>query len=1381
MKYFLLSTFVIFLLSCNSQEVVDKIQADTGQIDLSVDIEGVDFGYILPETTHTKEITIENNGGFELSKIKSSSLNDTLRYKGGVYPGTGGSCGEVLSPGDSCTIVIEVNSTTSVEIDNILRISYHDGVYPQSIKIPIKASIGTPGSILYGKGIHNSLEDLLENLSNPVTYDTTAIGLKRAQLITLGNNGDRVIKFKNTEFTSDYFKFTGGTFPGLNGTCKDKLKGQKVCLIEVSFEPIPVQTYTEYLNLEYHNGVIVDNGLIGLAGESINNFADLRFNFPTGLDFEDIPQGKTVKKLITVINDSIVDATDVAHNLSTNTGEIYFAPSYPGTNGTCGNVIPAGSSCYIEVTFNALTLGAQLEVLDLSFYNNNIFSPETKTISLNMSANVKTPANLSFDTSLSTPNTNANLFPDQATGSTLTHTLMIVNTGGYEATHISTGDIIDATNTLKVITGGTCGSTKRKLIPSEGCTIRVKATSNTATTYNKSLTIDYSNGLSEDSSNSTLTLPVSASFVEESLLSYVGGSNKNFGDVLNGATSNNLTITLQNIKTGSATGLNFDLSQVASSDFNLVSNTCGSSLAGSSTCSLTFNILPSYLGTHYINIPLSYSDLLGTKNLTLNLSATARNPANVKLADIDGTDITTASFGDAPTGISVKKTFMLKNTGGLNATNLSVSIGGSDFAITNEGTCGGGLSNITLANGENCSFEITFNASSASLISENFDVSFYDGGTTVNKNLSIEGTGTNSGYLEVSGADFYTEMNLGNTTVSTPRSNNLTFTNIGSADVSALVFDSFASQFSIGTNSCTGTIPSGTSCTVELIFTPDSPATYDQRIDFNYFSSLSTKSSYFRVTGRGLTYPDLNIIFSGPNQPNGYDFGDVPLLLKEYLTININNIGQTSADNLSIIIDQGSLISYSIVSTNCPTNLAGSSGCQMVIEYEPEDKSIHNASLQINYTGFGNEVLPQVVSLEGEGVSPLSDFKSWKTIYSTSDNTDNSGVIKIEWEAMTSQAPGIVIDGYKLYQNIDDILPTTVNSLTSYEVATINGDGVSDRVYELSNLESNKVYYFTVRPTYLGQIMETEDSVSMIKVIVPPKNMALVHPFIVNRDFCKMMNLEQVASEGLGCAYTGIGNSDSYFKAKDYLFVDRYEISENLSGDLVNVANNYPKEFINQFSASSACKEFSIDFQEETRQKRLLKRSEWVQAAAWPELYSYALINSIENDSSANDCKLNQTSPSKGGASSNCKSRYGIYDMPGNLWEWNSDQLNGTIGWNSSIDSNSDLFGANLGGGLFPDLITNMPCFNYSHGIAQAFTPEVCPNGVSASSITNIIDDFYFPPVGTGLKSVRSGGSIGLASNFTSRRGGRFVGDFNVNISNVTSYTGARCAFSISE
>ena len=129
--------------------------------------------------------------------------------------------------------------------------------------------------------------------------------------------------------------------------------------------------------------------------------------------------------------------------------------------------------------------------------------------------------------------------------------------------------------------------------------------------------------------------------------------------------------------------------------------------------------------------------------------------------------------------------------------------------------------------------------------------------------------------------------------------------------------------------------------------------------------------------------------------------------------------------------------------------------------------------------------------------------------------------------------------------------------------------------------------------------------------------------------------------------------------------------------------------------------------------KRLLHRKEWVLAAAWDSTLSDATIDTIEDGlalPTTGHCNSNYASgitfdnliiPANketlsstnshdvrkvitgSNSTKNCVSRYGIQDMPGNVYEWNSDQINNGVGViaasNTADNTNGDF---NNGGAL---------------------------------------------------------------------------------------------------
>jgi hypothetical protein len=74
------------------------------------------FGYTLPVPagqTHDVTLTVLNSGSAAATHIVDlTPQSPTLTYKGGTYPGTGGTCGDTLDVGASCALVVTLVAPT---------------------------------------------------------------------------------------------------------------------------------------------------------------------------------------------------------------------------------------------------------------------------------------------------------------------------------------------------------------------------------------------------------------------------------------------------------------------------------------------------------------------------------------------------------------------------------------------------------------------------------------------------------------------------------------------------------------------------------------------------------------------------------------------------------------------------------------------------------------------------------------------------------------------------------------------------------------------------------------------------------------------------------------------------------------------------------------------------------------------------------------------------------------------------------------------------------------------------------------------------------------------------------------------------------------------
>lgn len=90
------------------------------------------YGFTLPlpaGETQDVTLTVLNSGGAAATKITDlTAQSSILSYKGGAYPGTGGSCGDSLGPGSTCTLVVTLVAPTTGERTSLVVLQYYDGV-----------------------------------------------------------------------------------------------------------------------------------------------------------------------------------------------------------------------------------------------------------------------------------------------------------------------------------------------------------------------------------------------------------------------------------------------------------------------------------------------------------------------------------------------------------------------------------------------------------------------------------------------------------------------------------------------------------------------------------------------------------------------------------------------------------------------------------------------------------------------------------------------------------------------------------------------------------------------------------------------------------------------------------------------------------------------------------------------------------------------------------------------------------------------------------------------------------------------------------------------------------------------------------------------------
>ncbi len=1357
--------FLFLCFSCQEQEVVSGMQANSGVLNQDF-YSKLNF---LEKTVPSDEnqivsIVLSNTGNYPISDLVIEKLPSPVSFYGDIYPGTGGDCSDVIQSESSCTLVFEVDLEHEVQEKTHIFVKYHNGVQSKELKIDVDVKILTSANLFASMGEFLDVTSALASSESPVRFPETKLGGRTESIITLGNSGQRDLLIKNLTFGEAVLGFTGGSFPGVNGDCTTRIKSLEVCKVEVFYEPLEEETINRSMVFEINNGISDELVNIDLNFESTDDRAKISFSISQVYDLGDFVLGDKKVLEFMLMNARIVSAKDISVSID-NTDLKFTGGTFPGINGTCAsNELDALSFCTVEVEYSADSFGESLINFDVHYNDNNEFTPLIKTANISFSSSTFSGAQLALNSALSLNGDGS--FGNQELGKTKTHGISVENTGDFDASVTGFEIVNNDDGVFSVAAGGSCGSTIKNLSPTKLCTAYVSAKGDVVGNYNANLKVYYNNGLNTGGEREVI-IPLTVNVLATSNVTLSG--NSSFGVLPRPSSTNrSRTFTLANSKEGSA-NLTFDFNNILSSDFTVNSNTCGASLAFNSTCSLTITYDPASTGSDYNYVDVFIDDSFKSYKIRIGLSGEARSHADLKMRDRDNNNLSLFDFQTEQVGSVKEMFFTLKNVGGYTASSIVTTLSGSVFSLSGI-SCSPSMDTMALSgsgnSGSSCSFMIRFSPDSAINYNETLTFNYYNGENTTTLTIPLSGKGGDIGFLSVVDpvkADYYS---LGSGLTGELFSFTFTLENLGTKDITSIAFVETATYLSWGTSTCSGNIPAGSQCNVEVFINTSNPGSYKSTMIYSYESEGELKEGFLYAGVSIKSPPNLSLSIQGQGVANSFKFEDAPIGQQSYVRFSISNSGQTDANNLQVSMNGDSQFSYTALDCSNSESIPSNLDCDFYLIYTPDSETENSGAFNISFDNADVMTL----NVSGNGISPGSLFNSWNEISAISDNS--SGTVSLKWKPMTA-VNGAVINGYSVYSS-DIELPMDKDSLEAFKVGEVNETLESNLVWNSTGLEMGKTKYYAIRAMYEGGVLSTDDTSANIKVIIPPKNMSMIHPYIANQDHCRVLNLEPEKDNSFGCNYSGLGNVDGKINLNKILLVDKYELASSGSSSFTLGQGLEPALFGNVISASQACTSQADTVDSVEYSKSLIRRSEFIIASKWGDDLSESQIEDIE-DGDGQNCYINASSADTTGQHANCISKYGIFDMIGNLWEWNSDSIENRFGGISSVDSgNNEMYSLYLSN-MLPGEIRNEQCFSIIFGLPQGSNGG-CSNETMSDEIEDLVGKNYFwPPLGNESRSIRSGGGIGSASDEQSRVGGRFVVDMNQLLSSNTPNTGARC------
>lgn len=571
--------------------------------------------------------------------------NTDFRYKGGAFPGTGGSCGNFLS--NSCEVVVEYDPSTVRTIagtdSGVFEFDYFDGIESQTVAVT-----------LTGRGVGPAqLAISPKNVANPPDpWDFGAVSVDYWAVRTF------VVTNSNYSLDATAIGFsmeTGGQGFARDGSGCTSLGEGASCEVKVRFQPgIVSPTMLDRFVVSWASGNGQRTVDWGVQGEG--DAKALLILSPTSRNFG------------TVLNTLTKDQTLNIDHYGTNPAEItnlqfasggvaysFVGGSFPGT-GSCAypnvnNSLVGNRRCTYKLRFSPTADISYDDSLALT-YNDGEGGTVTRTLNLDGHGGI--PADLEIKPL--SPTTID--FGDTPKGLPVTQTFTINNKTGTDAPASSLAFTYPTGYSRN---GGSCGNS----VPKGGeCTVVVQLDADSVGTKSGTFSVTYDNGIDGGhSATKSLTGEVTAPAVL-----VLSPQSRNFGNTVVGNDKQmNITVKYYGADAATITNSTFPSRfSYESGSYPGSGGTCGTTI--SADCTLSLRYSPTDAVSSSGTFTLTYND--GTTaglTETAQLSGQGQSPANLSFNDGMNYAFSTTLVGD-----SRDKTFTVLNSGDATATSLAV-------------------------------------------------------------------------------------------------------------------------------------------------------------------------------------------------------------------------------------------------------------------------------------------------------------------------------------------------------------------------------------------------------------------------------------------------------------------------------------------------------------------------------------------------------------------------------------------------------------------------------------------------------------------------------------------------------------------------------------
>ncbi len=825
-------------------------------------------------TSSPQSISVENTGGNSLT-ITSASIS-------GPFQIVSNGCAGSLAADSACAITLDFAPTATG---------------PASGTLTLVDSAGTQTAPLTGSGIA-APTDALSTLS--LSFPGTVLQQTSAPLtVTMTNSGGLPLTSIGTSVAGPF---------AVTSTCGSSLAAGSTCVFSVTFSPT--------LAGAAHGSLTVSDALrsqtVALAGTGLTppviTLGTSSFNFGNHQ-----------------INTT---STPVRFNLSNTGGSplLNLTPTFSGSgassfqvsSSSCGTSVAAGASCYLMVTFDPQSTGAQNATLTLA-------SPAPGV----------TPANIALTgTGLSPPS----MLPSPAainfgqikqTFTSGPYTVVVTNSGQEPLNHPTFA--ISGPNAADfAFAQSTCSlNSSNQVVPGQTCTFQGTFSPTIVGLESATLTFTSSNAI-------PATASVSLIGTGASLIDFTTApTSVSFPATFVGTPSSPITVTLSELTKQPLNQFTLSLS----GPFQLIpaSTTCGATLAGSSSCNAALIYTPTAVGAQTGSLTIS-SITPGFTPVTIPLGGTGLAIGQLTLS------APALGFGSVVLGTtSGAQQLTITNSGAAALDGLAVAAS-APFSLTGNG-CGS-----TLAPGSLCTVTVAYAPTTAGNSTGSLSVTSTSVGVSPMQ-VALTGNGLAPGALEVSPSFLvFGSETIGQPSLTQP----VTVFNTGPTALT-LQPVSVTGDFSLATSTCGSQVAAGGNCTFYILFSPTEPGSRQGT------ATLTAIENNIPVTialgGTGLAAASLaanTAAIAFTSVGIGSTSAPLPLVL--------SNSGTAAVTGLTL----AAAPPFSVQPGTCTLQLAAGASCTAQVYFSPTVTGSLTGSLTVSSSTVGVSAL--TIMLSGTGL-----------------------------------------------------------------------------------------------------------------------------------------------------------------------------------------------------------------------------------------------------------------------------------------------------------------------------------------------------------------------------------------------------------------------------